>query len=264
MERFLNNLERRWGRYAFDNLTLVLVTAQAAALVLSLARPGFAQLLVLDPYYVRMGQYWRLISYLFLPASFSPMWALFALYWLYTMGTALEGQWGAFKYQLYWFVGTLLTALGAFVFDVPATNTYLLMSLFLAFATLWPTYEIRIFFILPVQVRWLALLDALLLCMQIGGAEGYAKLIPVLAVGNYFLFFGTHLVALLRGTAFQASRKREQRTFSREVTPPPQARVCAACGITSAQDPDMDFRVCTCSKHDGKPTTFCIDHARNH
>jgi membrane associated rhomboid family serine protease len=266
MEQFLNSLERRFGKYAFDNLTLVLVTAQAAALVLSLARPGFAQLLVLDPAYVHAGQYWRLISYLFLPASFEPLWALFALYWLYTMGTALEGQWGAFKYQLYWFVGTLLTAVGAFTFDVPATNTFLLMSLFLAFATLWPTYEIRIFFILPVQVRWLALLDALLICMEIGGADGWAKLVPVLAIGNYFLFFGAQLVALLRGRAFQASRKREQRSFSRsrEDGPAAQARVCATCGVTSILDPEMDFRVCTCAKHDGKPTTFCIEHARNH
>jgi membrane associated rhomboid family serine protease len=264
MEQFLNSLERRFGKYAFDNLTLVLVTAQAAALVLSLARPGFAALLVLDPAYVRAGQYWRLISYLFLPASFEPLWALFALYWLYTMGTALEGQWGAFKYQLYWFVGTLLTALGAFVFDVPATNTYLLMSLFLAFATLWPTYEIRIFFVIPVQVRWLALLDALIICMSIGAADGFGKLVPLLAIGNYFLFFGAHLVALLRGRALQASQKREQRTFTREVTPAAQARVCASCGITSAIDPEMDFRVCTCEKHDGKPTTFCIDHARTH
>jgi len=264
MERFLNQLERRWGRYAFDNLTLVLVGAQAAALVLSLARPGFAQMLVLDPAYVRAGQYWRLISYLFLPPSFSPLWALFGLYWLYTIGTALEGQWGAFKYQFYWFLGTGLTALGAFVFDVPATNTYLLMSLFLAFATLWPDYEIRLFLIIAVRVKWLALFDALLLLMAIGGAPGWAKLVPVLAVSNYLLFFGSHLVALLRGRAFQPARKKERSKFGIEESVSKHVRVCTTCGITSETDPQMDFRVCTCEKHDGKPTEFCIAHARNH
>jgi membrane associated rhomboid family serine protease len=266
MERFLNQLERRFGRYAFDNLTLVLVGAQAAALVLSMARPGFAQLLVLDPAYVRAGQYWRLLTYLFLPPSFEPLWALFGLYWLYTIGTALEGQWGAFKYQFYWVLGTALTAVGAFVFDVPATNTYLLMSLFLAFATLWPTYEIRLFFVIALQVKWLALFDALLLCLAIGGAEGWAKLVPVLAVSNYLLFFGSHLVALLRGRSFQPARREERRgsAFSRAASEPTQARVCAVCGVTSDTDPDMDFRVCSCAKHDGRPTQFCIEHARNH
>lgn len=264
MERILNRLERRFGRYSFDNLTLVLVTAQAAALVLSLAKPGFAQMLVLDPAYVRAGQYWRLVSYLFVPPSFTPIWALFALYWLYTMGTALEAQWGAFKYQLYWFFGTGLTALGAFLLDVPTSNTYLLMSLFLAFATLWPRYEIRLFFIISVQVRWLALLDALLIIMAIGSADGWGKLMPVLAVGNYLLFFGSSLIDLLRGRVREAARVGERRSFAKESSIASAVRRCAICGITSLSDPDMDFRVCSCAKHDGKPTELCLQHARNH
>ena len=69
MERLLNHLERRFGRYAFDNLTLVLVGTQVATLVLSVTRPGFAQMLTLEPHLVREGQLWRLFSYLFLPAT---------------------------------------------------------------------------------------------------------------------------------------------------------------------------------------------------
>jgi membrane associated rhomboid family serine protease len=118
MERLLNAFERRFGRYAFDNLTLVLVFCQAATLVLSLARPGFAELLMLEPQQVREGQYWRLFSYLFLPPSFDPLWALLGLYFLHLMGTALETQWGAFKYQAYWIFGAVLTALFSFSFDV--------------------------------------------------------------------------------------------------------------------------------------------------
>jgi hypothetical protein len=179
------------------------------------------------------------------------------------MGTALEAQWGAFKYQLYWLCGALLTSLGAFGFGVHATNTYLLMSLFLAFATLWPRYQILIFFVLPLQVRWLALLDALLLCLAIFAADGWAKIVPVLAVGNYLLFFAQDLVALLRGRARAAVRDGQRRAFARESERPP-VRVCAVCGITSESHPDMDFRVCTCAKHDGKPTELCLPHARNH
>lgn len=263
MERLLNRLERRFGRYAFDNLTLVLLGAQVATLVLNAARPGFAQMLTLEPALVREGQLWRLFSYLFLPASFDPLWAIFALYWLYVMGTALENQWGAFKYQLYWLVGGLLTALGAFAFDVAAGNSYLLMSLFLAFATLWPRYEIRLFFILPVQVRWLALLDALVLCGAIGTAPGWAKLLPVIAVGNYLLFFGAQLGALLRDTMRQASRRRERRAFAPGPNLAERLRRCAVCGITSETDPNADFRICRCPKH-SEPTELCYTHARDH
>jgi len=265
MQRFLDSLERRFGRFAFDNLTLVLVGSQAATLVLSLTKPGFANLLVLDPAFVRNGQYWRLFSYLFIPPSFDPLWALFALYWLYTMGTALENEWGAFKYQLYWLIGTALTALGAFVFDVSASNEYLLMSLFLAFATLWPRYRILVFFVFPVEVRWLALLDAALLLGAVGSADGYAKLVPALAVGNYLLFFTGSLIATLRGQAFQASRKRERKNFSAETRATGErVRRCAICGISSDVSPDTDFRVCTCEKHAGKPTELCLEHARSH
>jgi membrane associated rhomboid family serine protease len=265
MQRLLDYLERRFGRYAFDNLTLVLVTAQAATLVLSLAKPGFAQLLVLDPAYVAAGQYWRLFSYLFLPPSFSPLWALFALYWLHTMGTALETEWGAFRYQLYWLVGTALTALGAFAFQVRSGNEYLLMSLFLAFATLWPRYRIMLFFIISVEVRWLALLDALLLCAAIGTGDGWGRLMPALAVGNYLLFFTGPLLALLRGRAVVAARSKERQSFAaaeREVSE--RVRRCAICGISSDISPDTDFRVCSCAKHEGKPTELCLEHARNH
>jgi hypothetical protein len=179
------------------------------------------------------------------------------------MGTALETRWGAFKYQAYWIVGGLLTALGAFSFDVRADNTYLLMSLFLAFATLWPRYEIRVFFVLPVQVRWLALLDALGLCAAIGMSDGWAMVLPVIAIGNYLLFFGSDLVALVRNTIRQGSRGRERRAFAAGPSLADRERCCAVCGITSETDPDMGFRICRCAKHSG-PTELCVTHARDH
>ena len=220
-------------------------------------------MLTLEPHLVREGQLWRLFSYLFLPASFDPLWAIFSLYWLYVLGTALETQWGAFKYQAYWMVGGLLTAAGAFSFGVSASNTYLLMSLFLAFATLWPRYEIRVFFILPVQVRWLALLDALGLCAAIGMADGWAMLLPVIAIGNYLLFFGGQLAVLLRDTIRQASRRGERRAFAPAPNLSERVRCCAVCGITSEADPGMGFRICRCAKHSG-PTELCLTHARDH
>src|SRR5689334_5158773 len=114
MERLLARLERRFGRFAFHGLTYALVVAQAVVFVLELTNPGFAQLLALDRDKVMAGQVWRLVTYLFIPPSQSPIWVLFALYWLYLMGTNLESHWGAFKYQFFWLIGMALTTATAF------------------------------------------------------------------------------------------------------------------------------------------------------
>src|SRR5205814_10170789 len=103
----------------------------------------------------------------------------FALYWLYIIGTSLEGEWGAFKFLVYWLIGFLGTVGVAALTHGPATSTVFLMTLFLAFATLWPDYEIRVFFVLPVKVKWLALLDAALLVQHTVTRPGLQKLLTL-------------------------------------------------------------------------------------
>lgn len=264
MERFLSSLERRYGRYAPGNLTYILVAIQAFVFVLNLVRPGFTDILALDADKVMHGQVWRLVTYLAIPPSDSPVWVIFALYWLYTMGTALEAEWGAFRYAFYWLVGMVGTTVFAFGLHIPATNAYLLMSLFLAFATLWPEYRLMVLFIIPVPVKWLALLDGAALLFMVGTLDGFTRVLPLIAVANYLLFFLPTLVAVLRSGALQASRARALRRFKPEeedLRVP--ARRCASCGVTNA-DPKIEFRVCSCEKCGGRPTEFCLDHARNH
>jgi membrane associated rhomboid family serine protease len=265
MDRLLARLERKLGRYAIPGFTWYLVGLQSFVFVMELTNPGFSQYLALDRELVLQGQVWRLLTYLFIPPTTSPIWVLFELYWLYTMGTALEAEWGTFKYQVYWLSGMLFTTVGAFALGVPATNVYLLMSLFLAFATHWPDFEIRVFFLVPVAVKWLALLDGLMLLGMIGMAQGPARLIPVLAVGNYLLFFHRALIDQVRRGAFRARRARAFDSFRRAVREPgdrPRARRCALCGVTDA-DPNVEFRVCSCAKC-GQATEYCLAHARNH
>ncbi len=264
MDRLLARLERRFGRYAPSGLTYYLVAAQAVVFVLEMLHPGFSQTLMLSRGLVMQGQVWRLVTYLFIPPSTSVIWVLFALYWLHLIGTSLEDQWGSFRYLLYWVIGMVLTTITAFAFDLPASNVYLLMSLFLAFATLFPEYEIRIFLIIPVRVKWLALIDGAALLGMMGMAHGLERLVPVMAVGNYLLFFSGTLVRMLKSGAFRARRVGAVRAHREETDSPVKSRrVCATCGVTS-DDLSIDFRVCTCEKCGGKPTDFCLKHARNH
>jgi membrane associated rhomboid family serine protease len=264
MDRLLARLERRFGRYAVHGLTWYLILAQAFVFVVELTHPGFSAVLMLNRSLVLQGQVWRLVTYLFIPATTSPLWFLFAMYWLHLLGTSLEAQWGSFRYQAFWLIGMFLTTVVAFAFDIPASNVYLLMSLFLAFATLFPDFEIRVFLIIPVKVKWLALLDGLALLGMMGTANGLQKVVPLLAIGNYLLFFAGTLVERVRQGSSRAARSGAGRSFAQEGAPPVRAqRVCKVCGVTD-DDREVEFRVCTCEKCGGKPTDFCIAHARNH
>lgn len=262
MERLLAALERRYGRYLPGNLTYWMVGLMAATFVMELVAPGFSEVLMLDPEKVMRGQVWRLFTYVVMPPSTTPLFVVFALWWYYRMGTTLESDWGAAKYVAWWLVGMLCTTAFAFAFHLPATNAYLLMSLFLAYATLYPDEQILVFFILPVAIKWLALLDGLALLYMVGTLPGLQKLMPLVAVGNYLLFFTPTLAGLLRGFVKRGARAGTGRRFRDAPTSGRKVRTCSVCGVNE-DDPSVDIRVCSCEKC-GKPTEFCLPHARNH
>ena len=95
-----------------------------------------------------------------------------------------------------------------------------------------------------------------------GSLPGLAKILPLVAVGNYLLFFTGTLIDLLRSGARQTGRRQALQRFRDETKVQPEVRTCTLCGVTD-QDPAIDFRVCTCAKC-GRPTDFCLEHARAH
>jgi hypothetical protein len=265
VERLLARLERKYGRLAPGNLTYGLIAAQVAGLVLGLSTPDAIGYLEFDFARIVHGEVWRLVTWLAIPPSYSPFWALFSLYWLYIIGTALEGEWGAFKYLFYFACGALGTMIAAAIGGVRTSNTVLVMTLFLAFATLWPDYEIRLFFIIPIRVKWLALLSGVGLVFSTLSEPGFGKLLPVVGVGNYLLFFHQPLWQRIRGFARQGGQAgaRNRMRVARESVVLPMVRHCAICGASS-QDPEVDIRVCNCEKCGGVRRDLCLPHARNH
>lgn len=261
MDRLLARLERTFlGKIAIERLTTFIVGGMAMAIVLGMVRPDFIEHLLLVPQLVPI-QPWRLVTFIFIPPPASNMlWLFFALYFTWLIGTNLESEWGTLKFNVFYLVGTLGTIAAAFITGVPQWNLYLNLSLFLAFATIFPDFEIRLFFLIPIKVKWLALIDAgyLVLSFIQGGIGTRAAIIAALA--NYFLFFAGHLVALLKGRRLlvrQAARRAEQRPEVRDV----DTRTCAICGVK--QEDGADIRVCSCEKC-GKPRDLCLEHARNH
>ena len=259
MEKLLHRLERRFGRFAIHNLTWYLVGLTAAVFVLNLARPGFLEMLLLDPHLVFRGEAWRLITFVFIPPEASPIWILFALYFMWLFGTALEAEWGAFRYNLFYLLGMLGTTAAAFVMREPMGNSALNMTIFLAFATLFPNFQILLFFILPVKVKWLAWIAAATMLYGILVGDGAERVATVVAAANYLLFFSGALRQALRRGARRVASATQAARLDPVVT---AERKCAACG-RSDRDPTVDIRVCSCEKC-GKPTEYCLEHARNH
>lgn len=263
MDRLLARLERTFlGRLAIERLTTFIVGGMAITYVLCLVRPGFVDHLILVPQLVP-SQPWRLVTFLFLPPPTSMIWVLLSLYFTWLIGSNLEQEWGPLKFNLFYLLGAVGTAAAGFITGVPQTNYFLNLSLFFAFATLFPDYEIRLFFVLPVKVKWLAILSAAYVLYKfVLGGIGMKVAIGVV-FGNYLLFFAGHIAALVQGRRMlvrQAARRAEQRPRSEE--PEAEVRVCAICG--RRQDDGADIRVCSCEKCGNVPRQLCLEHARNH
>ena len=261
MDRLLARLERNFGRFAIERLTTFIVGGMAIVFVLAYVRPELLGQLTLDPSRA-LKEPWRFVTYFFLPTRFDLIWILFSLYWTWLVGTNLENEWGAFKFNVYYLLGAIGTTAAAWLTGLPQGNFWLNTSLFFAFATVFPNYEILIFFIIPIRVKWLALITLGLIGYSFfDGGIGVKAAIGVAFV-NYLLFFGGHLLRLARGQQLQMRQAVRRQSFRPvPVEHEAAARACAICGVR--QEDGADIRVCSCEKCGG-PRTLCLEHARNH
>jgi hypothetical protein len=256
----LDKLERRFGRYAISNLMTYIVGANAVVYFASLTSPRTDLIgkLMLSPGLVLKGELWRLITFVFIPPSMSLLWALIILYFYYFIGSSLEHEWGSFRFNIYYFVGMTGTALSAFVSGQSVTAFYLNLSLFLAFAYIFPNYQILLFFIVPVKVKYLAWLDAAFLGSALLTGSLSVKLSVTAALMNFLLFFGKDIMTTLKLRGGSYARRRK----FRDTTPRQETfHRCTVCGITEKDDAAMDFRYC--SKCEGRHE-YCAKHLLNH
>ena len=255
--KFLDRAQRRLGRFAIDNLTLYMVGGQGIAMILALSMPGYFEGMLLIPQRVLAGEWWRLISFFFTPPISNPIFAIFALYMLYFMGGSLEAHWGAARYNLYVLIGYLATIAGAFAFPYSvAMNQYITGSIFLAFAYLFPDFTIMLFFILPVKVKWIALLTWLYYGFQFITGSWAQRVMVLISIANFLLFFGTSI-----RLQAQSGHRKVQRQAKAIADRDKPVHVCTICGITDKTDRNMDFRYCT--KCD-PPVEYCSAHLRAH
>jgi len=177
VEKILARLERRLGRYAPQGIILWIVGISGALHLLVFARPDLAHLLWLDPDAVLDGEVWRLFTFLFAPTGrLTPsglLWVALGLWFLHTMGSGLEAQWGSFRFDLFVLLGALGTIAVGFIFG-PVTGRYVAEALLLAFAIEFPEYEVLLI-ILPVKVKYLGILSAGLMVWALIGGDAATR-----------------------------------------------------------------------------------------
>lgn len=295
---WLDKLERKFGRYAIPNLTVYLLAGYVIGFAVYYLAPNLLRYLTLEPYYILHGQIWRIISWVLIP----PTGSLFSLFFLvllyYSLGTALERTWGTFRYNVYIFSGILFTAVGAFIlygvssllgaqslglwttvngyitYPTMFSTYYVNMSIFLAYAATFPDYEVLLFFILPIKVKFLGIIYGAMLVYQFIVGYGTSSALFYYNLGirfvitasllNFVVFFFTSRRKVRRGpiriTRQQAAKQqsfRHEAKKSGSIT----RHKCAVCGRTDETNPELEFRFC--SKCNGN-YEYCQDHLFTH
>lgn len=281
--KWMNKLERKFGKYAIPNLMYYIIILYVVGVILSIFAPGFYyQYLALDAYAILHGQVWRLVTFLIQPPNSSIWFMIFALYLYYMIGTQLEHAWGTFRFNLYFFMGVLfhvVAALLAYVLfgvSLPLGTSYINLSLFFAYAAMYPNQQFYFFMIIPVKVKWLAWIDAAYfgyaILQAFLPAEGFVAsiyranaLAAVVSILNFLVFF----FATRNMQRYSPKEVKRRATYRREVQAG-QAQTqyengakhrCTVCGRTELTNPDLEFRYC--SKCNGNHE-YCQEHLFTH
>ena len=194
---------RRWiGRIAIPNLMNYVVGAMAVVFVVQMLIPrvNLYGMLMLTCSGLMRGELWRLVTFAFLPPNSSVMWIVFSLYFYWMIGSALESAWGSSRFTLFYLVGMLGSIISAWLVGY-SDNTYLNLSLFLAYAVLNPNHQFMIFFLLPVKVKYLAILDVALYTVAFITGSWATRITIIFSLLNLILFLGGDFINTFRKEA---------------------------------------------------------------
>ena len=300
----LKNLRRNFERFCYrhqrkgiPNLMLFVAVGNLIVYFFSLADETnlLYSLLYFDRTAILHGQVWRLFSYIFtylLDAhGLNVILGVISLVCYYFIGKNLEQHWGTFRFNLYYLCGIVLMDIAALLIGCSATTVYLNTSLFLALATVMPDIRFLLFYIIPIKAKYLAWFDILLtlwsivttLLQLIGlGMLNLRMLLyclfPLIALGNYFLFFGKDVLNVIpmswRANARRLFRKNPGKQkpkiiefnagsyeASKASPKAPYTHRCTVCGRTDVSNPELEFRYCSrCKGY----YCYCQDHINNH
>lgn len=279
--RWLDRFGYNHPKFAIPNLMKYIVFGNVAVWLLDLVSSGtFSRLIDFVPGLIFRGQVWRLVSFVFIPDSYEPIWFVLSCVLYYFLGTQLERAWGSARFTLFYLFGVSLTAISGLLLALggemwpmmtTASMYYVNMSMFLAFATLYPDLEFRVMFILPIRGKWLAWIYVAMIAIDVwrsfAARVWLMALAPLAALVNYALFFWSDLVLhfergkrvrrpdpVTRPVDMKAAKKHVQQKQG-------YLHKCTVCGRTDTDNPGLEFRYCSrCSGYH----CYCMDHINDH
>lgn len=277
MNHFLNKLERKVGRFAIPNLIVWLLAGYAVGFTLMYMAPNVLTYLTLEPYSILHGQIWRIFTWVLMPPDANLLFAVIMMLFYYQLGQSLERTWGTFRFNVYIFGGILFTIIGAFllygifyaVYGVPVmgmgayfSTNYINMAIFLAFAVCYPDMQVLLYFIVPIKMKWLAVVYAALIVFQMFESNWAGRVAILMSILNFLVFYFS-----TRNYRRISPREIHRRQAFKSQMRQPSKRSgitkhkCAVCGRTEQDDPTLEFRFC--SKCEGN-YEYCQDHLFTH
>lgn len=279
----MKNLRRNFERFCLrnrnkgiPNLMLYICIGNAVMYVISLVTRNYTlyNLLSFNRRLILQGQVWRLFTYPLTYLTSNILLMAISLLCYYSLGNAMERMWGTLKFNIFYLTGVVLMDIYAMIFNCSANVYYLNMSLFLGYATLFPDASFLLFFIIPVKAWVLALFDLVIILLGVFSPPfTAANLFPLIALGNYFLFFGKDVLNVIPLSWQSNARKlfhkkpKQPKVIQFHVSQKPQEpkqnynHRCTVCGRTDVSNPELEFRYC--SKCKGY-YCYCQDHINNH
>lgn len=262
-------------RFGIRNLMLYIVIGNILVYLFSMMDTTgiFMSYLSFSPAMILKGQIWRLFTFVFIPTASGLLWVAISLYFYYFIGSTLEQAWGTGKFTLFYLGGVLCTIVYGIVIwlctdyaIIGLDAAYLNLSMFFAFAILFPDMQVLLFFIIPIKIKWLAILDAVFFAFGIIFGQFPFNLLPLVAIFNVFIFcwdmfldffrrnrrLGSKNTIHFKTAVKRAEHEEENKTYRHK---------CAVCGRTDTEYPELEFRYC--SQCDGYHC-FCADHINNH
>lgn len=283
--------ERKFGKYAIPNISLLLILCYGCGYVIQFINASFLQYLTLNPYAILHGQIWRLVSWIIVPPSQSNIFfVLITLYFYYSIGSSLERTWGTYRYNVYLFSGMLFTVLGSFAmmayfyirytvippefFSIAAgyfTTYYVNMSIFLAFAATFPDVQVLLMFVLPIKVKVLGIIYAIMLVAGMFTGNVCDRFAICASLLNFVVFYlmsrnRFHMTPKQMKRHMEYKRKARQASKRsnmqyRSANGQISKHKCAICGRTEMDDENLEFRFC--SKCNGN-YEYCQYHLFTH
>ena len=259
----------RHPRFGVPNLAMYIAIAQAVVGILDLLmqRRLIPMLLFLRPLIgPPLFQVWRLITFILVPQSTNPFYLLLGCYVVFWTGQMLEREWGTARFSLFYLCGVALSIVGGLLLG--GTSIYYIhLSFFLVIATMYSEMQVLFMFVLPVKMKWLAILDVALILLEAVESGPFVLLLALPSFINYFIFtwpFWSMKLGFARRRAdpqvinFKKAQKQAKKKAQETGG---YLHKCAVCGITDQDDPSMEFRYC--SKCDGY-YCYCANHINNH